>query len=56
MELMQPIVDYTVRKAINLGQCKQEDFEQCDYRWCLKYKKNPAYIQFLMEGILEYIK
>ena len=54
MEPMRPIVDYTVRKAINLGQCKQEDFEQCDYRWCLKYKKNPAYIQFLMEGILEY--
>ena len=54
MESMRPIVDYQVRKAINLGQCKEEDFDLYDMRWVLKYKKNPEYIQFLMKAILEY--
>lgn len=54
MEPMRPIIDYKIRKAINLNQCKKDDFEQFDKRWCLKYKKNPEYIQFLMEAILEY--
>lgn len=54
MEPMRPIVDYSIRKAINLGQCKEDDFEEYDNRWCLKYKLNPAYIKFLMEAILEY--
>ena len=54
MESMLPIVDYQVRKAINLGQCNEEDFDLYDMRWVLKYKKNPEYIQFLMKAILEY--
>ena len=54
MEPMRPIVDYEIRKAINLGQCKVDDFDVYDQRWCLKYKKNPEYIQFLMKAILEY--
>lgn len=54
MEPMRPIVDYSVRKAINLEQCKKEDFEVYDNRWILKYKMNSKYIQFLMKDILEY--
>lgn len=54
MEPMRPIVDYSVRKAINLEQCKNEDFEVYDNRWVLKYKMNSKYIQFLMKDILEY--
>lgn len=54
MEPMRPIIDYEIRKAANLGQCKIDDFEQFDQRWGLKYKKNPDYIQFLMNSILEY--
>lgn len=54
MEPMRPIIDYEVRKAINLGQCKVEDFDEYNQRWCLKYKSNPVYIQFLMSAILEY--
>lgn len=56
-DLMEPIrlvVDYQVRKSINLGQCKENDFEVVNNRWCLKYKSNPQYIQFLMNAILEY--
>lgn len=54
MEPMRPIVDYSVRKAVNLEQCKKEDFEVYDNRWVLKYKMNSKYIQFLMKDILEY--
>ena len=54
MEPMRPIVDYSVRKAINLEQCKKEDFEVYDNRWVLKYKMNSKYIQILMKDILEY--
>ena len=51
MEPMRPIIDYEIRKAANLGQCKIDDFEQFDQRWVLKYKKNPDYIQFLMNSL-----
>ena len=54
MEPIRPVVDYHVRKSINLGQCKENDFEVVNNRWCLKYKSNPQYIQFLMNAILEY--
>lgn len=47
-------LDYEISKAVNLGQCKINDFEQFDQRCVLKYKKNPDYIQFLMNSILEY--
>lgn len=54
MEPIRPVVDYQVRKSINLGQCKENDFEVINNRWCLKYKSNPQYIQFLMNAILEH--
>ncbi len=54
MEPMRPIIDYQVRKAINLGQCKIEDFEVYNNRWVLKYKNSPEYVKFLMKSILEY--
>ena len=54
MEPIRPVVDYQVRKSINLGQCKENDFEVINNRWCLKHKSNPQYIQFLMNAILEY--
>ena len=54
MEPIRPVVDYQVRKSINLGQCKENDFEVVNNRWCLKYKSNPQYIQFLMNAIFEY--
>jgi len=44
MEPIRPVVDYQVRKSINLGQCKENDFEVINNRWCLKYKSNPQYI------------
>ena len=40
MEPIRPVVDYQVRKSINLGQCKENDFEVINNRWCLKFKNN----------------
>ena len=54
MEPIRPVVDYQVRKSINLGQCKENELEVINNRWFLKYKSNPQYIQFLMNAILEY--
>ena len=54
MEPMRPIVDYAIRRAINLGQCKNDDFEEYNNQWHLKYTRNSTYVQFLMSAILEY--
>ena len=48
MEPIRPVVDYQVRKSINLGQCKENDFEVINNRWCLKYKSNPKYRNLLL--------
>lgn len=53
VEPLRPIIDMKVRKAINLKQCKQDDFELIQGQYCLNYKKSPSYISFLMEAILE---
>lgn len=53
VEPLRPIIDRAVRKAINLSQCKEEDFEIIQNQYCLSYKKSPAYVAFLMEAILE---
>lgn len=37
-----------------MDNVKKNDFEVINNRWCLKYKSNPQYIQFLMNAILEY--
>lgn len=54
VEPMRPIIDYAVRKAINLGICKKEDFEVYNNRWMLKYSENQKYISFLMKEVLKY--
>ena len=52
MEPMRPIVDYSVRKAINLEQCKKEDFEVYDNRWVLKYKMK---FLFIYKNIIDFL-
>lgn len=54
MEPMRAIIDLEVRKAINLGQCKKEDFQVYQNQYSLNYKKSPEYIAFLMEALLQY--
>lgn len=55
MEPMRPIVDWQVRKAINLNQFKEEDFGiYYNKQYSLNYKQLPKYIEVFMETILEH--
>lgn len=53
MEPFRPLIDWQVRKAINLGQCKAEDFNVIDGRYLLSIQNNQKYVSFLMKPILE---
>lgn len=54
VEPFRVIIDKQVKKAINLEQCKAEDFMCVNGRYLLEWKHNPAYISFLMQPILKY--
>lgn len=53
IEPMRPIIDLQIRKSINLGQCKEEDFEVYNYKYQLPWKNSPKYVAFLMEAIID---
>ena len=54
IEPFRPIVDAQIRKAINLQQCKQEDFQIVRNQHLLKWECNASYVRFIVQGILEY--
>lgn len=54
MEPLRPIIDLKVRKAINLGQCKKEDFKVFQNQYCLEYKMSASYVDFILSELLEY--
>lgn len=54
MEPIRPLIDLEVRKAINLGQCKEEDYQILQGQYCLQYKKSAVYVEFLLEALLKY--
>ncbi len=54
MEPMRPIVDWQIRKSINLKQFKQEDFIQVGQQYQLEYKKSTQYLQVFLGAILDY--
>lgn len=53
MEPFRPIIDWRVRKGINLGQFKQEDFVEINNQFQLEYKKSGAYSMIFLEDLLE---
>ena len=53
MEPFRPIIDWRVRKGINLGQFKVDDFRQINEQWQLDYKKSNSYAMVFLEDILE---
>jgi CRISP-associated protein Cas1 len=53
VEPFRPIIDYQIRKAISLQQCKQEDFELTNNAWYLKREKNKDYVIFLVEPLVK---
>lgn len=54
MEPFRPVIDLEVRKAINLRQIKEEDFDVYDHRVVLKWKKSSEYTGLFMEAVLEH--
>ena len=53
MEPFRPIIDYKIRKGINLGQFKKEDFVVLKNQWNLQYKLSSIYASKFMEELLE---
>lgn len=56
VEPMRPIIDIRIRKAYNLGQIKEEDFETVNGQFRLYGKKSKPYIGWLMEELLSHKK
>ncbi len=54
VEPFRVIVDYQIKKSINLGQFREEDFEIYNGKWSLKWKCNGKYVSIFMGTILEY--
>lgn len=53
MEPFRPIVDYSVRKAINLKQVKEDDYKIMNHRYVLEWNKSADYSKMFMDAILE---
>ena len=53
VEPFRPLIDRQVKKAINLGQCKAEDFALINHKYLLEWKHNPQYVSFLLQPLLE---
>ena len=54
MEPLRPIIDYALRKAINLNQIKESDFKVYNKRYVLEWKNSPYYTQIFLDAILAY--
>ena len=53
MEPFRPLIDWQVRKGINLGQCKEEHFNNVNGRYLLDITKNKDYVIFLMKPLIQ---
>lgn len=56
VEPMRPLIDSRIRKAYNLNQIKDDDFEKLDGQYRLFGKKAKPYIGWLMEELLSHKK
>lgn len=54
MEPFRVIVDWKVRKGIQLGQFKESDFVKMGEQWQIEYKKSSQYVGVFMEELLNY--
>lgn len=53
VEPFRPLIDWQVRKAINLGQIKEDHFNIVNGRYLLDIRHNKDYVKFLMKPIME---
>lgn len=53
MEPFRPLIDLRIRKGINLGQFKKDDFFMKQNQWHLDYKKSSEYSYIFMQDLLD---
>lgn len=53
VEPFRPIVDWQTRKALNLGQCVEDDFAVINHRYQLEWKNSPKYTLWITEAIMD---
>jgi CRISPR-associated protein Cas1 len=53
VEPFRTLIDSKIKKAINLGQCKADDFDIIQNRYNLYGKNSTKYLKILMEPIME---
>lgn len=53
IEPFRPIVDWKIRKSINLGQFSEKDFIIIQGQFQLAYDKSSRYVRIFLEAILE---
>ena len=53
VEPFRPLIDWQVRKAVHLGQCKSDDFNIVNGQYRLDIRKNAEYSNFLVKPLLE---
>jgi len=54
VEPFRPVVDYAIRKAYNLGQINEDDFDFIDGRYRLFWKNSKPYTTLLLQALLEH--
>lgn len=54
VEPIRPIIDYEIRKAINLGIFCEDDFINSNGKYLLKYEESPRYTSRFLQVIYEY--
>ena len=52
VEPFRPLIDAQIRTAINLKQCREDDFTVENGRFLLNWKKNPEYVSWLIKPIM----
>lgn len=53
VEPFRPIIDHTLKKAINLKQIKEEDFTVINKQYRLKWSESPRYVKIFLLPLLE---
>lgn len=53
VEPFRPLIDHAVKKAINLGQIKQDDFSVINNQYRLKWQESSKYVKLLMTPLVD---
>ncbi len=54
IEPFRPIVDYKIRKLLNLGQLKQFEFKKIDNQYQLNYEDSNKFVTLILEEIINH--